>query len=139
MKKLFILIAAGIIACHMNASAQDDYQKNFYLKKAASYDKMKNAGIGLTIGGVVLTAVGIAVLADAVTMPYDTQSEIDAADAKIAVGAYATSFGIFATGGGITLWAIGASKKRSYLRKANSLSLNLNPNLNQKLSLAYRF
>jgi hypothetical protein len=55
------------------------------------------------------------------------------------LGAYATTFGLVATGGGITLWAIGASKKRSYLKKANSFSLNLNPGLNQKLSLAYRF
>jgi hypothetical protein len=48
-------------------------------------------------------------------------------------------FGLAGTGGGIALWSIGASKKKSYQKKLNTLTFNLNPNLNQKLSLVYKF
>jgi hypothetical protein len=139
MKKLFVLIVTAILAFQMSVSAQEYTKKNLYTKKVVSYGKMKNAGIGLTVGGVVLTVIGIATISNAATMPYDTQDEMDAADTKLILGTYAATFGIIATGGGITLWAIGGSKKRSYMNKLNSLSLNLNSSLYQKFSLAYCF
>jgi hypothetical protein len=63
----------------------------------------------------------------------------DESSSKFAVGYLVTVLGVTATGGGITLWAIGSSKKRSYLNKLNSLSLNLNPSPYHLVSLAYRF
>ena len=98
---------------------------------------MKNVGIGLTIGGAVLTIVGINSMSNAVATDPDLVTDEGAS--KFAVGYLATILGVTATGGGITLWAIGASKKRSYTTKLNSISLNLNPAPRRMVSLAYRF
>ena len=139
MKKPFYLFIVGILVCQICISAQDNSKKDLYARKAANYSKMKSGGIALTIGGIILTAVGIAVLSDAANMPYNTIDEQNAADTKIILGAYAATGGLIATGGGITLWIIGGNKNRYYLKKFNEVSFNLNPNLNQKFSLVYKF
>lgn len=123
----------------MSVLAQDSSKKDLYTLKIEKFSKMRNTGIGVTIGGVILTAVGIGVLSSAADMPYDTQEEMDAFDTKVLLGTYTTMFGLAGTGGGIALWSIGGSKKKSYQKKLNTLTFNLNPNPNQKLSLVYKF
>lgn len=136
MKKIFLLIVLGIIAFQVSVTAQVD-QKALYQKKIKSYSNMKGAGIGLTIGGVVMTIIGINVIASAPEDDYNTY-EIEGED-QILGGVVLTEVGVIMVGGGITLWAIGGSKKAKYTRKLNALCLNLNPSIHQKFSLAYRF
>lgn len=135
MKKVF-LIVIGILAFQLSMMAQVD-QKALYQKKIKSYSNMKGAGIGLTIGGVVMTVIGINVIASAPEDDWSTD-EIEG-ETEILGGVILTEVGLIMVGGGITLWAIGGSKKAKYTRKLNALSLNLNPSLKQKFSLAYRF
>ncbi len=136
MKKVLFLFVIGILAIQMCGFAQID-QKALYQKKIKSYSNMKGAGIGLTIGGVVMTAIGIGVIAGAPEDDWDTYE--DESYDQIMLGAVVTEVGVIMIGGGITLWAIGGSKKAKYTRKLNALSLNLNPSFKQKFSLAYRF
>lgn len=136
MKKGLFLILISILAIQVCAFAQVD-QKALYQKKIKSYSNMKGAGIGLTFGGVVMTAIGIGVIAGAPEDDWDTYE--DESYDQIMLGAVVTEVGVIMIGGGITLWAIGGSKKAKYTRKLNALSLNLNPSFKQKFSLAYRF
>ena len=134
MKTITTIILLCAFACHFTVHAQDQ-KKYLYQSKVAKYNKMKNVGIGLTIGGAVLTIVGINSMSNAVATDPDLVTDEGAS--KFAVGYLATILGVTATGGGITLWAIGASKKRSYTTKLNSISLNLNPAPRRMVSLAY--
>lgn len=140
MKTITTIILLCAFACHFTVHAQDQ-KKYLYQSKVAKYNKMKNTGIGLTIGGGVLTVAGIVLMANGIndTSPYDPYSSDTEVGGTFALGYLATILGVTATGGGITLWAIGASKKRSYTTKLNSISLNLNPAPRRMVSLAYRF
>ncbi len=84
-----------------------------------------------------MTAVGIGVIGSAPEDNWDTD-EVEGAT-QILGGVVLTEVGVIMVGGGITLWAIGGSKKAKYTRKLDALSLNLNPSIHQKISLVYRF
>ncbi len=136
MKTLIISILLVVFASHISVQAQDQ-KKQLYLRKVEKFTTMRNAGIGLTIGGSVLTILGFSTMSNAVAE--DPNLYTDESNSKFFAGYLVTALGVTATGGGITLWAIGGSKRRSYLNKLNSLSLNLNPGRNQMLSLSYSF
>lgn len=116
------------------------------MKKVVSYYKMKRGGIGLAVGGTLITGLGTFLLADYVNKTinetyndfYDVYTD-DQLEFQRLMGIAATSLGITALGGGITLWVIGASKSKSYNDKLNSLTFNLSPGYRQQFSLAYRF
>jgi len=145
MKKI-ILALLTIFAIQSSLQAQvavqiNDSQQNLYERKVVTFNKMKRAGIGLTIGGAVLAGVGTGLLIDYIEK-YDNRYydyNLDDLDMEYAIGVGLTSIGITAIGGGITLWSIGAAKSKSYKRKLNSFSFNLSPGYRQQFSLAYRF
>jgi len=147
MKKI-ILALLTIFAIQSSLQAQvavqiNDSQQNLYERKVVTFNKMKRAGIGLTIGGAVLAGVGTGLLIDYVerydNRYYDYGYDMEDLDMEYAIGVGLTSIGITAMGGGITLWSIGAAKSKSYKRKLNSFSFNLSPGYRQQFSLAYRF
>lgn len=149
MKKI-ILALLTIFAIQSSLQAQvavqiNDSQQNLYERKVVSFNKMKRAGIGLTIGGAVLAGVGTGLLIDYFDK-YDNRyydygfgNDVEDLDMEYAIGVGLMSIGITAIGGGITLWSIGAAKSKSYKRKLNSFSFNLSPGYRQQFSLAYRF
>jgi hypothetical protein len=149
MKKI-ILALLTIFAIQSSLQAQvavqiNDSQQNLYERKVVSFNKMKRAGIGLTIGGAVLTGVGTGLLIDYFDK-YDNRyydygfgNDVEDLDMEYAIGVGLMSIGITAIGGGVTLWSIGAAKSKSYKRKLNSFSFNLSPGYRQQFSLAYRF
>ena len=145
MKKIILAILT-IFAIQSSLQAQvavqiNDSQQNLYERKVVTFNKMKRAGIGLTIGGAVLAGVGTGLLIDYIDK-YDNRYydyDMEDLDMEYAIGVGLTSIGITAMGGGITLWSIGAAKSKSYKRKLNSFSFNLSPGYRQQFSLAYRF
>jgi len=149
MKKI-ILALLTIFAIQSSLQAQvavqiNDSQQNLYERKVVSFNKMKRAGIGLTIGGAVLAGVGTGLLIDYFDK-YDNRyydygfgNDVEDLDMEYAIGVGLMSIGITAIGGGVTLWSIGAAKSKSYKRKLNSISFNLSPGYRQQFSLAYRF
>lgn len=142
MKKHIILILFGILAFQMSAKAQEDEEyKTIYREKIARFTNMKNAGIGLTIGGAVLTVFGITSISESINMMNNSNSTSsdNAAVAKYLTGMICTELGIVMTAGGITFWTIGASKRNKYIRKLNSVSLKLDPNPSRALSFVYQF
>lgn len=145
MKTIIIIILLGIFTFPFLSQAQVlDQKKAIYQKKVISFTKMKRSGVGLTIGGAILTVGGIALMADGAKQtnnydPYDSYSTYDDPTSKFMVGYITTCIGVGAVAGGIVLWSIGGSKARGYQKKLNSLSLNLNPGKHQLFSLAYRF
>ncbi len=147
MKKI-ILTLLTIFAIQSSLKAQvavqiNDSHQNLYERKVVTFNKMKRAGIGLTIGGAVLAGVGTGLLIDYIdkydNRYYDYDYDMEDLDMEYAIGVGLTSLGITAMGGGITLWSIGAAKSKSYKRKLDSLSFNLSPGYRQQFSLAYRF
>lgn len=149
MKKLLALIASLVLFSPLFAQvAPRGYspQEHLYVKKVISYDKMKRGGIGLAISGTIITGIGSFLLVDYVNKSvneyyndfYNNYTD-EQLEFQRLMGIAATTLGITALGGGITLWVIGSSKSRSYSDKLNSLSFNLSPGHNQQFSLAYRF
>ncbi|NVO18789.1 MAG: hypothetical protein HXX13_03765 [Bacteroidetes bacterium] len=138
MKRNLICSLVAILAFLGAVNAQDNqYQKDLFRRKISQYNGMKNAGIGLTVGGAVLVVVGISTFSNAVAEDPDLVTENAAG--KATLGLLCTELGCVAFGGGVVLWAVGGSKKSKYIKKLNALSLNLKPNPYQTLSLAYRF
>ena len=143
MKKI-ILALLTIFAIQSSLQAQvavqiNDSQQNQYERKVVSFNKMKRAGIGLTIGGAVLAGVGTGLLVNYTLKVDNRYYDYPMDDMGYVIGLGMTSLGITVMGGGITLWSIGAAKSKSYKRKLDSFSFNLSPGYRQQFSLAYRF
>lgn len=136
MKTLSITILLVVFVSHLSLQAQDQ-RKQLYQNKVEKFTTMRNVGVGLTIGGAILTIAGISTMSNAVAE--DPNLETDNGASKFLTGYFVTALGVTASGGGIALWAVGGAKKRSYSNKLNSLSLNLNPSTRHLVSLAYRF
>jgi hypothetical protein len=136
MKTLTLILALFLMSVQSFAQIAKD--KGFYEQKIIRFNKLKNAGIALTIGGAVLTAVGIAVLANT-SFETDYNGEPTNTD-KLYLGAYSIGFGMAGMGGGIALAIIGSNKKKQYQRTLDTFSfkLNANPN-NTGLVLTYTF
>jgi hypothetical protein len=145
MKKIIIVILLGIFTFPNLLQAQVlDQKKSLYQKKVISFTKMKRTGVGLTIGGALLTVGGIAMMVSSDYNAYDSNmydysATSDDGAGEWILGYVTTCVGVGATTGGIVLWSMGGSRVRSYQKKLNSLSLNLNPGQYQMFSLAYRF
>jgi hypothetical protein len=136
MKKILVFILFGIMVFQLGAKAQED-QKHLYMRKIGTYSRMRNAGIGLTIGGGVLTIVGISVFSNATASDPNLLNEQNME--KATLGILTAELGCMMASGGIVFWTIGGSKRSKYMKKLNSLSLSLNPNAHQALSFAIRF
>jgi hypothetical protein len=139
MKRILIIILLGITLFQLNLSAQQSNQKDFYFHKIQTFTKMKHAGIGMTVGGVVLTIVGVKMIADGAETYNNGYGYYEENDDKIVAGVLCTELGVGLTAGGIVLWSIGGSKARKYNEKYKSVSLNLNADPRQKLSLVFNF
>jgi len=146
MKKIILIILIGIIINPGMSHAQllPDQKKTLYQEKVISFTKMKHTGIGLTIGGIALTAAGVVLMVNGVNQNnnnYDNNYYYSSNNetAKFWVGYIGACIGVGATIGGVVLWAIGGSKVKKYEEKLNALSFHLNPGSRQNFSLAYRF
>ena len=104
--------------------AQQDIEQ--YMKYSKG-ERMRKSGIGLTIGGGVLTVIGISLLSSAnitsTTNQYG-QQQYSSNDPNAQSGALCLLGGIGMLGAGIPLWIVGAHKAKKY--KPTGLSLNLN-------------
>ena len=108
--------------------------------KYRKFKKMRTTGIVLTGVGVGLITTGIVLIADGAK---DTNfsstggtvyvDDMTAGDGKVLGGAFCVVFGGLATGGGITLWAIGNNKMKKY---SGNTSIQASKN---GLGLAYSF
>lgn len=108
-----------------------DFNEDKYRK----FKKMRTTGIVLTAVGAGLIATGIALVsnADNYDYYYDDYYYSDDDD-KIVGGAVCIVTGFFATGGGITMWAIGSKKMKKY--GGGSLSLTSSKS---GMGVAYHF
>jgi hypothetical protein len=142
MKNLTLLIVAVLFCSFTNLNAQES-QKDFYWKKAAKFERMKNVGVGLTLGGIVATVIGVKLISDAASEEVNNNnyygSGTDDNSGRYLGGVLFTELGVGMTAGGIVLWSIGGAKKNKYLAKAKSLSFELNPESTRKLSFTYKF
>ncbi len=116
-----------------------------YGRKVESYRKMRNTGLGLGIGGGILTTVGIVILASA---DWEEQPPANGSgttytttDAGSAVGGFLLlCTGIPMLGTGAVLGGIGNYKMKQYQRKADGMTLNFQCNPRQRgVALTYRF
>jgi len=143
MKKLIAIILLGMFIFPGMLHGQDlkEQQRSLYQNKAYKFTKMKKTGIGLTFGGAILTAGGIAMMVNGANdyVDDDSYSSSDLLPTSFYVGYIGAILGGAATTGGIVMWSIGGSKAKSYNNRLNSLSLNLNPAPKQMISLSYRF
>lgn len=143
MKNLIAIILLGMLIFPSVLYGQElkDRQKSLYQNKVYKFTKMKKTGIGLTFGGAILTAGGIAMMVNGADeyINDDSYSSTDLYPTSFYVGYVGAILGGAATTGGIVMWSIGGSKARSYSKRLNSLSLNLNPAPKQIISLSYRF
>ncbi|MFH1121939.1 MAG: hypothetical protein V1775_19130 [Bacteroidota bacterium] len=144
MKKALAIAVFMVLAFQMIVPAQVS-REDIYRKKIKSYTRMRNTGVVLTITGAVFTVAGVGLMVDGMNKDldsydsYDPYETSDEALTEMTVGLLAFYAGLFMDTGGIVLWSIGGSKKRSYTRKLNAISLNLNPDPRQTLSLSVRF
>ncbi len=151
MKRIFITILLGILFLPSFAQLQDvEVRKTMYERKVVSFKRMKSTGVGLTIGGAILTVVGTALLAnsDYLSSSYDDdygygygndyESSNDGAGQFI-LGYVSVVAGVTSTAGGIVLWSIGSRKTKQYQQKLDMISFNVNPSTQQMVSLSYRF
>lgn len=141
MKKIAFFILLGLISSSFALNAQES-QREVYQNKVVTFTKMKRAGLGLTIGGAVVTTAGIGLLIDGSSKEaeYDYNSpDYDDATLEMLLGYCSTAVGLAATSGGIVLLTIGSSKAKQYNQKLKAVSLNLNPAPNRMIALAFRF
>lgn len=131
--KYFIvaLFSMSFLASH----AQQNIEQ--YLKYSKG-ERYRRTGMGLTIGGAVLTVIGMSLLESAqkVTNAYG-QTQYAANDPNARSGALCLVGGVGMLGAGIPLWIAGAHKVKKY--KLEGLSLNLNPQGRPGLGLGLRF
>lgn len=144
-KILFILLVFMISSFMIQAQNQ---QNLLYQAKVEKYTKMKHTGVGLTIGGTILTGIGIGLMVDGIRKvnnddtydPYDPNSSTSTdGSGEALVGYLGFVLGVSTTTTGIILWSVGSSKSNKYQQRLNSISLNLNPGRNQMFSLSYNF
>lgn len=152
MKRIFIIIFLGILFLPSFAQLQDvEVRKTMYERKVVSFKRMKSTGVGLTIGGAVLTVVGTALMATSdLSSDYDNEYDngyrygYDYENSNDEVGQFVLGMlsvvaGVATTAGGIVLWSIGSRKTKQYQQKLDMISFNVNPSTQQMVSLSYRF
>lgn len=98
--------------------------------KVKNYERrwksLKTSGIILTGVGVGFITGGIALISNAVNDPMygSLYSDGTDLDAQVAIGTLGIAGGILATGGGITMWAIGGNRLKKI---RNRVSFNATP------------
>jgi hypothetical protein len=133
MKRIsYLFLVLIFFVCHSTYSQNNTVNRDFYQAKVAKYSKLRNTGIALTAGGIILTGVGIGVMMPAFDMPKDNNGLMTSeATLQLYGGLLLAELGLIATGGGITLWVIGGSKAKKYKDKASAISLMINPSCQQ--------
>lgn len=143
MKKilsLFVFVCFSVIVFGQYNQPSED----FYQRKIQKFEKMKNTGTGLIIGGSVATIAGIYTFSklefqertDAFGQPYyEIQDK-----GKFLFSYMGVVLGITAFSGGVVLNRIGNSKVNKYSRKMKNLSFAPYYNGEQSgLCLVYKF
>jgi hypothetical protein len=145
MKRNLILLTLALMMA-VPVFSQQDPQK-LYMRKVASFTRMKNAGWTMTGVGSGCVVAGTILLA---TLPsgywstdytygyYEDYDESD--DLQAAGGIIGICLGVGLLAGGITMGSIGSRKVRSYQQKLNNLSIGMicTPKT-QGLTLTFRF
>jgi hypothetical protein len=110
--------------------------------KIASFTRMRNAGVGLLVGGGVGVVVGVAMIASANGVMYYSYNSNYGESGNLTggIGADIAVLGVVMTVAGIILTSIGAKKSREYNDRAKAqqcrLEVELSPNA---VELVYRF
>lgn len=136
MKSLSIFLI--LFCCFGNVYSQIDPQRSLYITKAEKYRKMKTTGTVLTVGGTILTIIGIATLANVETTT-NSYGQIHTTGDPVA-GTLEFLGGLSAMGAGIPLWIVGAHAEAKYNRKLEMLSVKASVNRNgTEIKFTYRF
>jgi len=103
-----------------DGSQEDQEKRQLYENKVLSYNRLKNTGAALAIGGGLGTIGGIVLVAnsDLDTDPYDDQGNLGVLLITVAIPVFVT---------GIVLGIIGGNKTREYEEKLHRLSAGVNP------------
>jgi hypothetical protein len=140
--KTFLLISFLTCIVFQSHAQQIQQDKEFYFQKSEKYRKMKSAGRALTLGGSVLSALGMITLLNSSTTTTSNgygQSQTST-EGNVVGGALMYLFGSACVGAGVPLWIVGGINEGRYNRKLEgvSLELKLNPQTTG-LALTYRF
>jgi hypothetical protein len=133
MKYVFAIL---FMLSFLAGQAQQDIEQ--YMKYSKG-ERLRKSGIGLTIGGGVLTVVGISLLSSAnisTTTNQYGQSQYSSNDPNAQSGALCLLGGMGMLGAGIPLWIVGAHKMKKYRPTGLSLNLNVAP---RGLGIGLRF
>lgn len=127
--KLLILLGL-LIVMTSNCFGQYDNDKLFYVLKSEKYRRMKNTGAILTIGGGILTVVGLSTLMNATvtTTSYGGGQTQTSTTGNPVGGAIVYLLGVAGLGSGIPLWIVGRHAERKYNRKFETISIRVNLN-----------
>lgn len=145
---LIILIFAFVISAPAMAQYDPNYRMNqnkvtTYSSKVEKFSRMKRTGIGLGVGGALLTGAGVALISSAewetTTNNYGGQTTTTS-DSEGLGGLLMVIAGIPLTATGVVLGIIGNNKAKSYQSKLEGLSINMLYTPDKRgLALSYRF
>jgi len=134
----FLSIFLIFFCCFGTLYSQIDPQRSLYIAKAEKYRKMKTTGAVLTVGGTILTIVGISTLSK-VESTTNAYGQIQTTGNPVA-GVLELLAGMGGVGAGVPLWIVGAHAETKYNRKLEMLSVKLNVSPNSTaVKLTYRF
>lgn len=140
LRKIIILAFLGLITFQFSWSQQNNAA--LYQQKVESYKKMKNTGIGLTIGGIASTMIGIALVSSAEWETTSTEygTNTTSSDPAAFGGLLLIGGGVSVSIPGIILTSIGGKKSKEYQSKLERLDVGINYQpTNKGLILSYRF
>lgn len=114
MKRCICLLMIALLCTGVHA--QYEYSCSEISEKIAGFTKMRNAGTGLLIGGIVMSALGIGLIASAGGETYyETGPQGSSGDPAGGLGAVLLiMLGIPGTIAGPILLSIGSRKRREY-------------------------
>lgn len=149
MKRNIVIILILIMAGSYPSMAQydPDYKLNerrseLYSRKITTYSKMRKVGLGLGLAGGVLTVAGVSLVssADWETTSYGGSTSTTTTDSEGVAGLLMLVVGVPLAVTGIVLGSIGSAKVKSYSKKLNGLSFNIDYTPHRKgVILTYRF
>ncbi|HTH57426.1 MAG TPA: hypothetical protein VL728_15355 [Cyclobacteriaceae bacterium] len=130
------VLASLFTLSFLAGQAQQDIERYMRYNKG---ERWRRSGIGLTIGGGVLTVVGISLLSSATTTTNAYgQTQYAANDPNAQSGVLCLLGGMGMLGAGIPLWIVGSHKVKKYRPTGLSLNLNAAPQ-GRGLGLGLRF
>jgi hypothetical protein len=141
MKVKPLIPATLILLITIQCFAQERTDKLFFLEKAEKHRKMKKAGATLTVAGSVLTVAGVVILLNSTVVTevhHGVTHTVTTGNRGLGTASFIV--GMASAGSGIPLWIVGAKAQQKYEKKANILSVHVNPGVRGTgLTLAYRF